>query len=238
MTKEKDSVRQKIWDLLNKENAARFPFPIEGRIPNFKGAKAAAEKLDELEIWQRAKVLKCNPDSPQAPVRKKALLQGKKIYMAVPKLREVKCFVELDPNRLDSDAKSKASSIKGAFKYGRQVSLDEMDKIDLVVAGSVAVTRDGARVGKGGGYSDLEFALGRENCLISEETAVITTVHPLQFTSDNWEITLHDIPVDFIVTPEEIIQTGHAYPKPKGIYWDILKEEIREKIPILRQGMN
>jgi 5-formyltetrahydrofolate cyclo-ligase len=31
--------------------------------------------------------------------------------------------------------------------------------VDLVVCGSVAVNRDGARVGKGGGFSDPELAL-------------------------------------------------------------------------------
>ncbi|MFQ5866229.1 MAG: 5-formyltetrahydrofolate cyclo-ligase [bacterium] len=135
---------------------------------------------------------------------------------------------------MDSNSRIKASSIKGAFRFGKQVSLDEMDKIDLVVAGSVAVTRDGARVGKGGGYSDLEFALGRESGIISETTPILTTVHPLQITSDSWQMLIHDIPVDFIITPEDIVLTNHKYPKPKGIYWEILKKEMAESIPVVK----
>ncbi len=78
--------------------------------------------------------------------------------MAVPRLRSDKPFIELDPKRLKCSPYA-ASSIKGAAQYGRPVTLDEVKKIDLVVCGSVAVNRQGARVGKGGGYSDLEFAL-------------------------------------------------------------------------------
>lgn len=55
-----------------------------------------------------------------------------------------------------------ASSIQGAFVLGRPVALTDMFPIALIVAGAVAVSRDGARRGKGGGYFDLEDALGRE----------------------------------------------------------------------------
>ena len=55
-----------------------------------------------------------------------------------------------------------------------------MPPVDLVVCGSVAVNREGARVGKGGGFSDLEFALLVEAGLIGDATVLATTVHPLQ----------------------------------------------------------
>ncbi len=29
---------------------------------------------------------------------------------------------------------------------------------------------------------------------------------------------IHDIPVDFIVTPKEVMVTRSRFPKPKGIY--------------------
>ena len=53
----------------------------------------------------------------------------------------------------------------------------ELQPVDLVVCGSVAVNREGARVGKGGGFSDLELALLVEAGLIGPETVVATTVH-------------------------------------------------------------
>ena len=109
--------------------------------------------------------------------------QGKTVYMAVPRLTGEKCFVELDPGRI-SDYRL-ASSIKGATQLGRLVHPDEMRPIDLIVCGSVAVNRKGARLGKGGGYSDLEYAVALSLGLISKETPIVTTVHPVQLLPDD-----------------------------------------------------
>jgi 5-formyltetrahydrofolate cyclo-ligase len=110
-----------------------------------------------------------------------------------------------------------------------------MQPIDLVVAGSVAVNRMGARVGKGGGYSDLEYALGRTFGLVRREIPVVTTVHPLQILDDPIPMLEHDIPVDILITPDEVIKTDHSIPRPEGIYWHLLTEEKIAAIPILRQ---
>lgn len=114
---DKQEIRERIWKEMEERNIARFPRPVHGRIPNFVGAEEAARKLAELDEWKDAKVIKSNPDSPQRPVRENALKEGKIVYMAVPKLKELKCFIELDPRFLGSNI-SKASTIKGAFKYG------------------------------------------------------------------------------------------------------------------------
>src|SRR4029453_5360963 len=153
----KEAIRKEIWALLQKQKVARFP-GAEGRIPNFIGAEACAKQLAETTYWKAAKVLKINPDPPQRAIRNRALAEGKIIYMAVPRLRSDKPFIELDPKKLKCST-SVASSIKGAAKFGRPVNLGEVRKIELIICGSVAINRKGARVGKGGGYSDLEFSL-------------------------------------------------------------------------------
>ena len=56
----KQDVRERVWRLLQVEGAARFP-GARGRIPNFKGAEAAAERLAELPEWDAADVVKSNP---------------------------------------------------------------------------------------------------------------------------------------------------------------------------------
>jgi len=52
-----------------------------GRIPNFAGAEAAAERLREHPAWQAARTVKSNPDSPQRPVRQRALEDGKDLIV-------------------------------------------------------------------------------------------------------------------------------------------------------------
>jgi 5-formyltetrahydrofolate cyclo-ligase len=217
----KQDVRERVWTTLEREDAARFP-GARGRIPNFRGAEAAAERLGGLPEWRRARVVKANPDSPQLPVRRRALGEGKLVYMAVPRLREKRPFV-----RLRSEA-----SIKGAMREGRPVAVDDMERVDLVVCGSVAVNRDGARVGKGGGYSDLELGLLVEAGLIDDETVIVTTVHPLQLLDEELPETEHDFRVDVVVTPDEAVETG-AHRRPPGILWNHLPEAKVAAVPVL-----
>ena len=189
--------------------------------------------LGELEVWKSARFIKANPDSPQRAIRHLALKQGKTLYMAVPRLRELKCFVELDPSRLGKNIYA-ASSIKGAFEFGRQVAVREMKAVDLILCGSVAVRRDGARVGKGGGYSDLEYAIATLLGIVNSDTPIITTVHPLQIVTNEIDLKPHDIPVDYIVTPEKVIATRTQIKRPKDILWDSLDDEKIEAIPLLK----
>lgn len=230
---DKDRVRERIWDRLSEAGVTRFPFPIEGRIPNFQGAERAATRLAQLPAWRRARVLKANPDSPQRPVREAALRAGMTVYMAVPRLRHRKCFVELRSKRVGDPRK--ASTIRGAFDAGTPVEPEEVRKVDLVVTGSVAVDREGGRVGKGGGYSDLEYALGRAFGFVTEETPVITTVHPLQVVETSLPMTDHDVPLDFVVTPHGTIETSPAHERPSGVQWDLLSQEKRARIPVLEE---
>jgi 5-formyltetrahydrofolate cyclo-ligase len=234
MAQDKQGLREEIWRTLTVNKVARFP-GAQGRIPNFIGAEAAARHLSTLPVWQRAQALKCNPDAPQRSVRYAALQAGKVLYMAVPRLRELKPFIALDPALLGSSGLWRASSIQGAFAVGKPVALAEMLPVDLIVAGSVAVSHDGARLGKGGGYSDLEYALCRQASLVHRDTPIVTTVHPLQVVPDGAiEMTAHDISLSWFATPEELVQTASRYPRPQGILWDELAEKLDE-IPVLQQ---
>lgn len=230
----KQEVRERIWAALERENAVRPP-GAHGRIPNFVGAERAADLLAALPAWRSARVLKSNPDKPQLPVRMRALDEGKLVYMAVPKLADEHPFYLLDPAALSAPAAQVATSKIAATSVPR-VGLDQMQPIDLIVCGTVAVNREGARLGKGAGYSDIEFALAQEAGLIGPETTVITTVHSLQVVDGPLPETEHDFRVDVIVTPEEVIECGPAR-RPDGLIWDHLDEGRIAAIPILaRRG--
>ncbi len=232
MEQAKQAVRQRVWRLLEETGVARFP-GARGRIPNFRGAEAAAARLATTEEWRRARVLKANPDLPQLPVRMRALMEGKTVYMAVPKLASVKPFLRLDPVPFRASPRQVAS-IRGAFQHGEPVAADELPHVDLVVCGSVAVDRWGARVGKGGGYSDLEFALLREFGVVDEATVIATTVHPLQVVQGPLPETEHDFRVDLVATPDAVLRPPRVA-RPRGVLWDHLTPEKVGSVPALQQ---
>lgn len=230
--KSKQAVRERIWTRMERERIARFPRPIHGRIPNFAGAAEAAQRLADLPVFRRARVVKVNPDAPQLPVRRAALEAGKLVLMPAPRLRTG--FVLIDPSRLGRSNLKAAASISGAFRYGKQVDLDDLPRPDLIVAGSVAVTANGARIGKGEGYSEMEFAILRELGLADDRTPIATTVHDVQIVK---AIALepYDVRVDLIVTPTHVIETGARQSRPRGLLWDHITDAMLEEIPLLQR---
>lgn len=232
---EKDQLRAEVWAALKQQNASvRDPV---GHIPNFVDAQDAADRLAALPIWQQAKVIKCNPDAPQRPVRLKALQDGKLLYMAVPRLTKNQCFVELTATALQQKQVSlqDAATMRNALIHGRLVSFEEMQPIDLVVVGCVAVTRSGGRTGKGAGFADLELAMLRSLGLVQANIPIVTTVHALQVVEEGrLPMQSHDWPLDWIVTPEEAIATHTPHPRPEGLDWEQIRPEQYKQIPILR----
>jgi 5-formyltetrahydrofolate cyclo-ligase len=231
----KAALRQQVWAALDVPGVARFPKPAN-RIPNFVGAEAAARRLAETDEWARAATVKANPDSPQWPVRQRALVDGKVVYMAVPRLAEAEPFFLLDPERLADDPRA-ASSIKGASRSAQRVDVEALTPVDLVVTGCVAVDERGARLGKGGGFSDLEFAVAAAAGLVDADTVVVTTVHELQVVAAGTvPTTRHDLHVDVVVTPERVMRCR----RPRGwtlptLEWPDLTEEKIAAIPLLQR---
>jgi 5-formyltetrahydrofolate cyclo-ligase len=157
------------------------------------------------------------------------------VYMAVPRLAAAEPFFALDPAHL-SQPPRQAASISGATRSARRVALAGLDPVDLVVMGCVAAGEDGARLGKGGGFADLEYALAAAAGLIGPHTVSVTTVHELQVRSAGTiPLTGHDVPLDFIITPERIIacRPGRPARPVPGIDWADLTEAKIAAIPLL-----
>lgn len=228
--KTKDEARQAVWDTLEAEGLARFPFPPHGRIPNFKGAEAAAERLLGESPWKRARYLKINPDAPQRPLRLKALQQGTVVFVPTPRLKGG--FKRFDPAKIPEDKLREAASLSKGDRWAEAVDLRDLPPMDGIVAGSVAVTRTGRRAGKGEGYSDLEYAILRE--LGHDPVPVATTVHDCQVVGAlPREAT--DLPLSLIVTPAQVIRVAEPPPAPEGLDWDRLTEADINEMPVLKE---
>lgn len=226
---EKAKIREKIWSLMEDEGIAVFPLPCRGRIPNFVGAPEACEKIQELEEFQSAEVIKANPDSPQRRAREMALMAGKTLIMATPRLK-ARFLLLKDLQNFAHEA----SSIRGAFKFGKKIDWEELPEVDLIINGSVAVAPDGARLGKGHGYGDIEYAILRELQKIKANAPRVTIVHERQIV-EVIPMERQDMPVDVIITPERMIRTDTKYEGPEGIFWELVDEKTLEDIPLLKE---
>ncbi|KAK2659063.1 hypothetical protein Ddye_005596 [Dipteronia dyeriana] len=236
--------RKRIWDLMEARNIAQNPRPVHHRIPNFVGASIAAKNLGELEEFRIAGCVKVNPDSPQKQVRFRTLSGGKKLLTPQPRLR-TGFFSVLESGMLSPSTINEACTSVGVAKYGRPIGLDEKIKVDLIVIGSVAVDpMTGARLGKGEGFAELEYGMLQYLGAIGDSTPIVTSVslvvHDCQLVDDIpvEKLLIHDVPVDIICTPTQVIFTNAMIPKPKGIYWDKLSPEKLGQIQILRELKN
>lgn len=225
---DKSSAREHVWDRLEAEGEAAFPFPPHGRIPNFRGASKAAERLLDDPIFEGVRRIKVNPDAPQRALRALALARGIELLVPTPRLRAG--FRRLRPDAIDAADRRKAVSLSGMERFGEPVALEDLPPIDLIVTGCAAITRDGRRCGKGEGYSDLEFAILRE--LGHPAVPVVTTVHPMQVV-DAFPVDDHDIGLHAWATPDAVVHVESPRPAPPGIDWSKLDERDLEAMPVL-----
>lgn len=218
-----------MWAALAERKLARFPFPPRGRIPNFAGAREAATRLLDHPIFLAARTIKVNPDAPQLPLRIEALRRGITVLMPTPRLRGG--FKRLDPARIPPDRYREAASLRGVNHWAEPVPLDQIPRLDAIVCGSVAVTPEGKRCGKGEGYSDLEYAILRE--LGQPPVPVGTTVHDVQVV-EAFPGSPHDLPLWIIATPTRRMEVASPPPGPGGLDGTLLTDADLEAMPILR----
>ncbi len=200
MTDDKEKLRCTIWDTLESNNLSKPPKPPHGRIPNFIGSTAAAKMIRATEEWINSKIIFSSPDSAQKMVREFALKDGKLLIMASPKLNNG--YLLINPSDVKRNEKE-ASTINGAFKFGKQIN--KFPNVDLIVEGSVAVDIKGNRLGKGGGYGDVEINHLFEENAINMNTPIATTVHEIQII-DKVPTEVHDQKINMIVTPKRVIR--------------------------------
>jgi len=102
---------------------------------------------------------------------------------------------------------------------------------------------EGWRIGKGQGLSDLEYAMMVSTGSVNSDAVVMTLVHDSQVVDlPDHLFGPHDVPVDYIVTPTQVIScadhvslAGCRPSKPLGIIWSLLGPNDLDRIPVLRR---
>lgn len=133
-----------------------------------------------MEEFKAARNIEVNPDKALESVRALVMEADKVLYVPMPQsnksfLKKL-CFCEEDKPQ---NAKLSVSRW-GLELLGKEVHFDENFHIDLIVLGSVAVSKAGQRIGKGKGYADLEYAILKELKIVSDATIIVTIVHQSQ----------------------------------------------------------
>ncbi|XP_053276086.1 methenyltetrahydrofolate synthase domain-containing protein isoform X2 [Pleuronectes platessa] len=229
-------IRQRVWDYIEEKNLANFPRPVHNRIPNFKGASQACDRLADLQEFKSSQTVKVNPDTPQKQARFVTLEAQKTLLVPTPRLRTGLFNKITPPEGANKEQLRVCSSSQGVRDFSVPVGLDAKVKVDLLVVGSVAVSEKGFRIGKGEGYADLEYGMMASMGAVDESTVVVTVVHDCQVLDIPEELMeSHDLTVDYILTPTRVIKTNCKSPKPQGIIWTKLDIEKLEKIPILKE---
>jgi len=238
----KEKLRNQVWSLLESQELVEdYPPSCFGKIPHFLGSNYAAKKVTHLREFKTAQVIKVNPSLAQMQLRFLILMKGKTLLVPSPSL-DTDFFYLLNQEReeIPKNKAHKWKTKKGANKFG-EVLLDDWSKIakiDMYVVGSVVVSPDGTRLGKGMGYAELEWGILYELGMVDQSTVVLTTVHDQQIIKtkdfDKSCSAIHDLPVDIIVTPTRYIRVQQRQQKPEvGILWDELSPEMITSSPIL-----
>ncbi|MHA1649841.1 MAG: 5-formyltetrahydrofolate cyclo-ligase [Candidatus Helarchaeota archaeon] len=201
--KTKQEVREQVWEKMTRDEIAQFPLPCFGRIPNFIDVEKASKLLLDLPEFKKARFIFSAPDYVLHHIREIILQNRKDLLVATPRIQEFLMLKNI-PSRIIR----KAITIKGMYKFGEQVHINQISRpLDLFCQGSVAIDRKGNRLGKGKGYGDREYHLLRQEGIIDKQTLVITIVHDVQILDDfSYLMEKNDVKVDLALTPTEIIR--------------------------------
>merc|ERR1719265_1197089 len=155
-------LRKQVWNFLEDNDLADFPRPVHHRIPNFKLSAMAGERIVELPEWDEVQTVKINPDTPQKQVRVEVMKAGKTLLVPQPRLR-TGLFSRLGPGAVDAKKYGFAATAGGMKQLAQPLTLMDRPKVDMIVVGSSAVNPiNGARIGKGEGFAELEYGIMRE----------------------------------------------------------------------------
>ena len=235
---EKQQIRLKVWkDLKNIALPdSRFHLNFNEYIPDFKESINAHNEIIKSEEYINSKLVFITPDNCLTTVREQAIKDGKDIIVSTYGI--YRGFILISKKMVSKGNEIFASTLDGLEHFGKNISLKEiknLGKIDLMLTGASAVSKNGVRFGKGHGFFDLEWGMFADLKIVDESTPIIAVVHDVQVVGFDLEPSDTDIIVDWIITNKEKLSTKRKKNRPSGIYWDLLEKGMLEATPPLRE---
>lgn len=231
---EQRRMREKVWADFRAvaRPDSRFHWDFSSFIADFEGSERCVDLVRALPAWSRSPLLFITPDNSTELIRRAAMADGKPFVMTTYGIR--RGFLLLDPADVPEAERSYAATLDGMDRYARPVSLEELgrgDRIGLLITGGSAVSLHGQRMGKGHGYFDLEWALLSEAGAVGETSEIVDVVHDCLVVDTTVTAGVHDVPVDWIITPTRTIRVDTPGRAPGRVYWDLLRGTGLENVP-------
>ena len=196
-------------------------------------AGRAAEILRRSSVYRSAKQVFVAPQPALQQVRINCLADGKALVMATAGLKEGFCF--LKPYTVPFRDLAFAVSLKGAAKFGHLLNEKEIADLDLslLVTAAVAVDRQGGRLGMGSGFFDLSYAILCTMGGVSKTAQVAACIAQEQIVDRGLPMTCWDVPLNLLVTQDEVQMLAAPSSPATRIYWDHLPaKRIRKLKPL------
>ncbi|XP_073820637.1 LOW QUALITY PROTEIN: methenyltetrahydrofolate synthase domain-containing protein-like [Musca autumnalis] len=233
----KRSLRLQTWKKMREANIVLGRGGIFNRMPAFVDSDKAVALLVETEEFKKAKEVKVQIDRVLNGAKLQTLIAGKNLYLTSIRKSKALFFKVEVPADANDEKKNEILNVRNVEEYRSEIGMDNKVVLDMVIIGSVLVSRDGYRIGRGNGFIDLTIGLLIETGAITPNTLIVTLVHDTQVV-DNLPTNLfqkHDAPVDLIVTQTEVIRVAKRPPRPTGLYWELISERRIKIVPALEQ---
>lgn len=249
-----DSVDQRLrtWRRVRPQ-LARYAIPdsrlhhdIAAFVPNFQKSSIAIDRVLGLDSYKSAAVVFASSDNSLEHLRYRVLKDGKKLLVATRDLR--RGFVLIDPRKISEDRYELASCLDGMEKpgVGRHVTLAQLQEegvaVNMFVMGAWVVSRRGSQLWSNGETSRLAWLLLADRGILRTETPVISVVHGCQLVDEeeveavDKQNQLEDLQCDYIVSPNEVIQTKEPHrPDTLGTWLDKLHDDLIHNTPPLQE---
>jgi 5-formyltetrahydrofolate cyclo-ligase len=197
------------------------------------GLGKIAEAVRRLDAYRQCQQIFVSPAPSLTQIRINALLDGKKLLVPSPGLKEG--FYLLLPYVVPFPKLSLAVSLKGMPMHGQLLRHQDLSQfaISLLITEALAVDNQGHRLGDGNGFFDLACAILKQCGALAETPSVWATGIAPQAESlpfDTWDVTMHGL-----IGPQ-----GGSFFLPRqdlpDIDWQLLpKQRIKKITPLWKE---